>query len=307
MKKNTYFSVILATMVAMASCDKNNDVENETLEVKFTSGITATPQTRVATDNDGNSTWNVDDPIGIYMVAKGTTDVAENVANIPYKATTAAASTTFTPSGATTIYYPVNEPAKVDFIAYHPYKTAITDWDYPVDVSIQTSQTAIDLMYARATNSSTGYDKRSGNVNFAFTHKLVKLIVNVEKGDGVTGTVSEVKIHGMNTTANFDLEGEEGLTGKGGVAEITPFAAPAGSKYEAILLPTDGNLDASHTMTFKVGDETYTWAMKDNIVGGGLDAEKIYIFTVTLTKYAVEAEGEINKWEVGSTTNGIAD
>lgn len=310
MKKNTYFSVILATMVAMVSCDKNNDVENETLEVKFSSGITATPQPRVATTDAGISTWNVNDPIGIYMVAKGTTEIAESVANIPYKATTAAASTTFLPSGATTIYYPVNEPAKVDFIAYHPHSATVADWVYPVDVSEQDPQTDIDLMYARATNSNTGYDKRSGSVDFKFSHELVKLIIKLEKSDGVTGAVSGVEIHGMHTTANFDLEGEDGLTDKDHLAAIIPFTATAGSKYEAILLPTDDDLRASHYMTFKIGagttGETYTWAMSNDI-DGGLEAGKIYIFTVTLTKYAVEAEGSINKWGVGTPAEGIAD
>lgn len=306
--KTKLLSALAISALLFASC--SNDDDNNTLEVndgrvKFSSGITATPQTKVATDNAGNSTWNINDPIGIYMVANGTTTVAENAENIPYKATTAAASTSFTPLGATAIYYPVNTPAKVDFIAYHPYESSVANWVYPVDVSTQTPQTGIDLMYATADNSGTGYDKNSTNVNFAFDHQLVKLIINVSTGAGVTGTVSAVSITGMNTSAEFDLTGTAGLTDLGTPQAITPYTATVGTKYEAILLPA-ATLSAANTVTFTTSaSETFTWPMSDDITG--LVAGSIYVYNITLTKYAVNAAGNITNWTVGSTGTGTAD
>lgn len=308
MRKNIYLLVVLAAMAAMVSCGVNDDIENGQAKVKFTSGITATPQTRVATDNSGNSTWNINDPIGIYMVANGTTAIAESAENIPYKATTttAAASTSFAPSGAATIYYPVNTPAKVDFIAYHPYKSSVANWVYPVDVSTQSPQTNIDLMYAAtAITSPAGYDKTSTNVDFTFDHQLVKMIINVNTGAGVTGTVSMVSITGMNTTAKFDLKGTAGLTDLGTPQAITPYTATAGTKYEAILLPAT-TLTAANKVTFTTSEgETFTWGMSNDITS--LAAGSIYVYDITLTKYAVNATGSITKWTVGTPGTGIAD
>lgn len=303
--KTRFLSTVAIAALLFASCSNDDTPEVNDGRVKFTSGITTTPQTRVATDNAGNSTWNIDDPIGIYMVANGTTTIAESAGNIPYKATTAAASTSFAPSGATTIYYPVNTPAKVDFIAYHPYKSSVTNWVYPVDVSTQTSQTGIDLMYAAtATTSPTGYDKTTTNVDFTFDHQLVKLIFNVSTGAGVTGTVSAVSITGMNTSARFDLTGVAGLTDLGTPQAITPYAATAGTKFEAILLPAAA-LSTANTVTFTIGNETYTWAMSNEIAS--LIAGSIYVYNITLTKYAVNATGSINKWTAGTPGTGIAD
>lgn len=298
----SYFAI---SALLFASCSNDDSPEVNDGKVKFTSGITPTPQTRVATDQNGNSTWNVDDPIGIYMVANGTTTIAESAENISYKATTAAASTSFAPSGSTTIYYPVNTPAKVDFIAYHPYKTSVANWVYSVDVSSQTPQTDIDLMYATADNSGAGYDKASTNVNFTFDHQLVKFIINVSTGAGVTGTVSAVSITGMNTSAEFDLTGIDGLTDVGTPQAIAPYTATAGTKYEAILLPAAA-LSTANTVTFTTSaGETFTWAMSNDI--NSLVAGSIYVYDITLTKYAVDATGSITKWTVGTPGTGIAD
>ncbi len=52
------------------------------------------------------------------------------------------------------IYYPEDNSA-VDFIAYYPYSETISDYkNYPIDLSNQTKQNAIDLMTAvNLTNS----------------------------------------------------------------------------------------------------------------------------------------------------------
>lgn len=300
-------TVALAGAMVFTSCNVNDDIidNNEAQAVKFTSGINALPTTKAAIDGTGNSVWELNDPIGIYMVNHGTTIVAESADNVKYTAAAAGASTSFTASG-TAIYYPVNETAKVDFIAYHPHNAAVANYVYPVNVATQTSQTAIDLMYATADKSGAGYNKTDAAtaVNFAFSHQLAKLILNVEKGAGVTGNLTSVTITGMNTTASFDLKGTAGLTTPGNQGPITPFTATAGSKYEAILLPVAA-LGAAHTVEFTVGTETYIWNMSNDITS--LAAGSIYTYDITLTKYAVGVSGSITKWTVGDTGTGTAE
>lgn len=308
--KVKYLSVaIVAASVALTSCDKNETtVQNNDAPVRFTSGINATPGSRATIDADGNSLWEKGDPVGIYMVEHGTADVVEGNANMKYTAAQAGASTAFTAVGAS-IHYPLNEAQKVDFIAYHPHSETVANFVYPIDLSTQTSQTGIDLMTAKSDKSGQGYTKadgRTGNVvNFVFNHQLAKLVMNVTKNASVSGKITSVSITGMNTTAKFDLKGDEGITSAGSPAAITPCTIAAEQKYEAILLPVSP-LGTAHTVTFTTdGGDTYVWKMYEQI--SKLEAGKIYTYDVNVTEYAVTANGSINKWVTGSTGNGTAE
>lgn len=310
MKVNIFSLAIVATSMFMVSCTNDDTtVLNNDRTVRFTSGATATPGgTRVAIDADGNSLWDAGDPVGIYMVGRGTTDVVDGNANMKYTAARAGASTAFNAADAS-IYYPLNEAAPVDFIAYHPYSAAVTDFAYPIDLSRQTPQTAIDLMTARADKGGEGYTKADGSANtvvdLTFSHRLAKLVMNVTKDASVPGTIIGVEITGMNTRAKFDLKGTDGLTDAGTPASIFPCTVTAGEKYEAILLPVDA-LTAGHTVTFTTdANEVYTWAISKDIAK--LEAGKIYTYDVNVTKYAVTASGSINSWAVGSTGTGTAE
>lgn len=297
--------IAAATTMTLASCDKNETEQRYDGKVQFSSGIIAS-QTRVAIDNK-KSIWEANDPVGIYMVNHGTTDISEGAANVKYLAASGGANTTFTPAG-TPIYYPLAENATVDFIAYHPYREGVADYVYSLDVSDQSSQTSLDLMLAKADKAGTGYDKTDGEkneaVNFTFTHQLAKLVLTVKKGDGVNGDVSAVSIKGMNTKASFDLKGTGGVTGAGTPLAIMPRTITPGVAYEAILLPVSAIGD-SHTVTFVAGGETYTWNMKDDIAS--LEAGKMYEYEITVTKYAVGATGAIKDWATGGTGSGVAD
>lgn len=314
MKANFLSVTIVAACMVMVSC--NNDdtiIPANDGAVRFTSGITVTPGTRVSIDAAGNSLWDADDPVGIYMLEHKSANMLLAL-NKRYTATLAGASTTFTAAAGHTIYYPATEPALVNFMAYHPYSESVTTDNlyYPVDLSNQTPQSAIDLMTARADNNGAGYSKEDGRngkaVAFTFTHRLAKLVMNVTKDPSVSGNITSVSIKGMETTAKFrllSLPGDDGLDDASDPQDITPFTATAGTKYEAILLPKNP-LDDTHTVTFTTDDgETYTWAMKKQIAS--LEAGKIYTYTVNVTRYGVSATGSINKWVVGSTGTGTAE
>lgn len=309
MKVNILSVTIVAASIVMVSC--NNDdttVSNNDDIVRFTSGITATPGPRATIDADGNSLWNTGDPVGIYMVDNGTTNVVEGNANMKYTADQNGASTAFTAVGAS-IYYPLNEATAVDFIAYHPYSEAVSDFVYPIDLSTQTPQTAIDLMTAKADKGGEGYTKADGRintvVNFAFTHQLAKLVMKVTKDATVPGTITSVSINGMNTRATFDLKGVSGISSPDTPLAITPCTITAEEKYEAILLPV-GTLGNAHTVTFTTDRaETYVWQMSKDIPQ--LETGKIYTYTVNVTKYSVTASGSINSWVVGTEGTGTAE
>lgn len=310
MKASPLFATLITTL-ALCSCDKNDTLpRNDDGAVRFSSGIDALPpQSRVTVDDQGNARWNAADPIGIYMVGHGTGEITDQAANILYLVDRGGTQTTFTAS-ANKIYYPLANGAKVDFIAYHPHNAALTDFSYPIDLTQQKPQSAIDLMTARADNDGVGYDKQDGReggeVKLAFTHRLVKLVMKVSKDASVPGKVTTVKIHGMHTTATFDLKGVDGLTGPGGPKEITAYAAPSfpGTRFEAILLPAA--LGEAHSVTFHTDqNEAYTWSIHNQIPV--LEAGKMYVYTINVTKRTLSASGSIHAWTGGSTGTGTAE
>lgn len=307
MKKIILSATVIAACAVMVSCEKENTPVNDDRMVQFTSGITATP-TRVSIDSNGKSVWEEGDPIGIYMLENGTDVVAENAANRKYTASSSGLTTNFAPV-ENPIYYPGNLTATVDFIGYHPYNNAASGFAYPIDVSNQASQTGIDFLWAKADNHGAGYnknDEQNGiNVNFTFKHQLVKLILRVKNGAGVTGDLSTVSINGMYTRASFDLKGAGGITGMSDARSFAPATVTRGTIYEAILLPVE-SLGAGHTVTFiNESGEEFTWVMTDklqNLVPG-----TIYDYEITLTKIKVTANGTIDQWTVGSTGSGTAE
>lgn len=308
MKKLTLPVVLIAICAVIVSCEKDNSPVNYDGAVRFTSGGATATQTRVAIDPQDKSVWEKGDPVGIYMVKHGTSDVLENAENMKYTASEAGLSTSFAPA-VQAIYYPLDEMEKVDFIAYHPYRATVSGFVYPVDVSNQASQTGIDLMWAAADKQGAGYSKEDGRnntlVDLAFSHQLAKLRMNVTKDPNVLGEIVKVSINGMNTTASFDLKGSGGLTAMGDAKSFEVCTVTAGSVYEAILLPV-GPLDATHTVTFTTDKgEDYTWSMYKQIAE--LKPGNIYTYDITVAKYEIQVTGNINSWTVGATGTGNAE
>lgn len=305
-KKFVLPATLIVVCAVIVSCEKDNIPINNDGTVRFTSGTTAT-QTCVTIDPQNKSVWEEGDPVGIFMVKHGTDDVLENAENIKYTALGTGVSTSFA-SVVQAIYYPLDETEKVDFIAYHPYRETVSGFVYPVDVSNQTSQTDIDLMWAIADKQGTGYSKEDGrnntSVDLAFDHQLTKLRMKVTKDPNVPGEIVKVTINGMNTTTSFDLKGSGGLTGMDSAKTFEACTVTAGSVYEAILLPL-GPLDATHTVTFTTDQgEDYTWSMYKQIAE--LKPGNIYTYDITVAKYVIEVTGNINSWTVGTTISGNA-
>jgi hypothetical protein len=282
------------------SCKKNDSPaplpEDEPVAVQFSSNIGV--HAPVIKPAAAGSTWGNSDAIGVFMVNNGSSTVRDGAANKRYATT--AGDGNFAPDGTTnTVYYPVNGD-KVDFIAYYPYLSSITTLgDYSVNVATQTTPAAIDLLYAKATNSGSGYDKTNTSpIALSFSHQLSKLTLNVSTtSDQITAddlVSMTVRIAGLNTQASFNLA--TGTLGSASsVADITPLTVTAGAKYEAILLP-GGFSGVSVTFGITDGNSPgdYVW----NIPDDAFDAGKEYIYSVSFTNGEVSVTGTINAWDV---------
>jgi hypothetical protein len=291
------------------SCNKNDSTallpENEAVAVQFNSnigGIASLAKPAGIKPLVAGSTWEGSDAIGVFMVNNGTNTVRNGETNKKY--VTANSSGNFAPDGTSnTVYYPMNGN-KVDFIAYYPYTSSITSLGaYSVNVSTQTAPAAIDLLYAKATNSGNGYDKANTSpIALSFSHQLFKLTLNISAPAGSTQitpgdlTTMTVRIAGMNTQAQFNLaNGTLGTASN--VANITPLMVTAGAKYEAILLPGDfSGVSVTFGITAGNNPGDYVW----NIPDGAFEAGKEYVYSVSFTGAPgdVSVTGVINPWEV---------
>lgn len=272
---------------ALFSCSSNDDTtgnpDKGRVAVQFSSRISI--GTRAA-----GTTWTAGDCIGIFMTQAGAalTDehISEGVSNTAYTTTTGDGK--FTPAqGAETIYFPID--GTVDFYAYYPQQT-VNAYQLSLNVADQTNQEAIDLMYATA----TGKDKTQPSVMLNFAHQLSNLVLDVQPGEGLTTADLAnltVTVKGQNTTATYNLA-DGTFANAASAADVEMKTVSAGSRYEAILLPTAAESRELEFNLHNGHDAPFRWTMQTT-----LDAGTQYHYTkVKLSRTAAEVEGTILPW-----------
>ena len=238
MKTNKMLWMGLLSTMMLGSCADNDENSQWTdpNQVQFTASIQGL--VTKATDD----AWEEGDQIGIFMKDAAAEWSAAGTQNVAYTTDAAGA---LSPAG-TVIYYP-SEDATVDFMAYYPYTAGLGGTTYNVNVATQTSQSAIDLLYA---DNAKGVQKADGNVVLNFSHKLAKVVFNIVP-DGVTITESDlgsltVALQNVNTTAAFDLA--TGTLGSAaGQANVNMLVDATAKTAEAIILPGDGPIEVAFT------------------------------------------------------------
>lgn len=314
-KKKTILMLSALAALCFSACSNNHDeVSVNGSAVRFTGGIggeaVAPPQSRAA-----GKEWHDGDEIGIFMVNNGTTDIAQAAENRQY---TTGGDGLFTAVNGVEneIFYPMNSNTAVDFIAYYPYAEGANLIDaLPVTISTyqdDASQRATDLMWAKATNSGTGYTKDNGSrVNFTFRHCLAKLTMNCTVHSSV-GDASQldgalVTIHGMNISSTFDLKAGK-LSGTTDTEKvIVPRKldiAPTRfhGAYDAIILPATydaGKLEVG----FLIDGEPFTWHVEAVTFEPGNE----YIYNVNITRTKVTATCTIKPWNNTNKDNITAE
>lgn len=276
----------LLAAATMISCNGKVEpvAQDEKVAVQFGSSITASRAV--------NDKWTDGDQIGIFMVGENKVlskdAISEEADNIAYRTEGDGA---FSPVAAEQIiYFPMN--GDVDFYAYYPYTPEVNDYRIALDLTDQSNQEALDLMFAKV----SGCNKSNPKVELQFSHLLSNLILEVQPGTGLTqADLAEltVKVKDANTKATFNLvdgtiSGEE--TPKG----FTMKTVEAGKRYEAILFPTESE---SREIEFDLNndhDGPFTWTMKSALKGGSQ-----YHHLVTLSRTAAEVSGSIKPWDNG--------
>ena len=297
MKKMTKFFALALLAGAMVSCSTEDiapSTQNDKVAVQFTGGISV--NTRAA-----GVAWADGDKIGIFMIEAGKTlsadVIKEGVDNVCYQSN---GSIAFSPvSGGKTVFFPID--GDVDFYSYYP-QTTVNDYKVALNMANQTSQEAIDFMYAK----KTGCNKATPQVDLKFNHMLSKLVLNVQPGNGLTQDDLKkltVTIKDQNTKATFNLA-DGTISGEGNPDNIQMKAVQVGKIYEAILLPTASTI---REIVFDLNngyDAPFVWKMDSELKGGNM-----YNYTtVKLTRSTVEMTGTIESWnEIRNNNENIAN
>ncbi len=292
MKTMTKLFPLALLTVAMVSCNSKVEpaAQDDKVAVQFGGGINAVNVISRAV----NDKWTDGDRIGIFMVGENEVlskeAIRENADNIAYRTDGSGA---FTPvSEDEIIYFPDGQNGDVDFYAYYPHTAEVNDYRLAIDLTDQSNQEALDLMYAKATSCN----KSKPQVKLKFSHILSNLILEVQPGKGLTQddlAKLTVKVKDVDTKATFTLvdgliSGEETPVG------ITMKTVEAGKRYEAILLPETSQ---SREIEFNLNnghDDSFTWTMESALKGGCQ-----YSYTVTLSRTSAEVSGSIKPWEDG--------
>lgn len=275
-----------------------------------------------ATTRAVDSRWEAADQIGLFATNGGTQtiftdEMSTRCSNLPYTfddetnyetyVTSEHVYRTFT---GTSIYLPATE---VDIHAYYPYLTqdsngdGIDDWSptaFPIDVSDQTSQKAIDFMRA---DRVRGLNRTNSTCELLFHHKLVKIQFNLKKGaDMLDGEISLEQYHAGKlkvgvrgqTAATYNIY-TDAMTRTGAVTDIyaIPMETPETGyvmSFEALVLPTEGTLG---TVTITIGTTANTFTANDEATDKLISGHKlIYNCTLTANSIVVDKDKFTEQW-----------
>lgn len=304
--------MLAAAVLTACNNDENDVIDSGSSQATFTAAINGQADTRAY-----DQTWEANDAIGISGTSGGTT-----YTNVQYVTTGGNGNFTAGTSG-NEIYY--QDDAAVTFTAYYPWTniesgvTTIT-----ADTRAQSSQSDFDFLWAQQTGS-----KASPNVQFLFAHKMVKLVLTIRKGDGVSYQEVQdavLSLGGFKNNGTFNVtdgtafatDGTVNLTFAGNTSE-TGYNAPLSKDdaaetvaYTLILFPQvfSSSLPITATIT---GGQSFSATLNfttANIDAGDTDAQnewvagRQYNLSVTLHKTGITVNGStIQGWEEADGDN----
>lgn len=284
MKFKNLFSITCIALLAFTACS-NEDESSSSIDQKYVKfNGTIEQQTKAS-----GTSWDSGDAIGVYMKATGTNISASSNENIKY---TTPGDGVF--SAATTGIELPSDKSGVDFVAYYPYQTTITNYTYPINVSDQSDLTKIDLLYS---DNATNMDNPAVDLNFR--HKLSQLVLNITAGEGVSSLSGlSLSVSGLTTDGSFGLA-DAAITLGTTKATLTPVVSVTTSAIvNAILIPGD-NLN-NGKLTFTLNGKIYEWTPDTQVLESG----KKYTYPVQLTTTGVvilNPSGTIEDWTEGNT------
>lgn len=292
--KNLKYLILFIGLALFASCsqlDVEGDAMNKGSKAQFYGAI-GDVQTRVSGDS-----WVAGDFIGIYAINHGKRlggdgAIFGRFANVKY-ITDAAGRFTVASGGSPIVYPPTGN--NLNFVAYYPWREAIADYTVPIDVSTQVFAD-IDLLYANEANAGHNKDNADADIALSFNHMLSKVVVMIERGDGVNSLANLEAAFNVVTDGWLDLANGVVRTGttKGDIAPVVEIATGGNAaRITAMVVP--GQNMSGVAFNFSLDGKDYTVNPDERV----LDSSKQYIYKYKMLADAIEAVGTgvIAPWE----------
>ncbi|WP_321480643.1 fimbrillin family protein [uncultured Bacteroides sp.] len=270
-KKIIYLTFL--TSAILSSCTNDDDhqgLPDTKKAVSFNTTITSNSVSRAVGD-----AWNEGDKVGIFMIPEGGTLATALAVNKKYSASASGELTYDSEDQA--IYFP-SDGSKVNFVTYYPYTTEINNNQIAIDVTNQSSQAGIDLLYAP---TNTGFTNISGKVALKFTHQLTRMVLNITKASDVKLDNFGIKLLGTETKGTFDLATGTLTPSTQDVSEIAYKITDKGNNQlqaEAIVLPSN-KLGDDASIEFTIGSQKF----KQSLAGSNLNSASNYDYNVDIS------------------------
>ena len=295
---------VVAAMLA-AGCSEESDAPsgNASNAAIVTASIGKTDN--VVSSRAANTVWDVDDCIGI---STSSVNGKTNYVNIRYKTNGSVFSPVPGAAGEdNTIYFQDKSPTT--FTAYYPYEGA--NGTKPGSDGIITKNLtaahqspenlpAIDYLWAQRTAQSS-----NPKVDFRFSHRMSRLILNFKAGAGTTLPTSGLTytLTQLATEGTFDTStGEAKATGTVSNLENLPTSTTGGRITGiAILWP---QAVSSMRLQLKLGDTTFGAALTfpAGTAGEALAPSTSYTFNVTVERTGITVgQADIDDWTSGGS------
>jgi formylglycine-generating enzyme required for sulfatase activity len=291
--------ILTAVLFVLSGCVRETwfvNPEEEKVPVLFTSGFEQTIVTRVG--GETGSIWDAADRVGVYMVEHGGAlgDIVDGAENKPYKAATGGSIKTDLLPDTDTIYYPAAD--QVNFILYYPYTTAISGYNYPVDLNDQSVQEDIDLIYVHDQRPFDRYTK--GRVELTFHHQLSKLVFLIGGGSLPSLSGLTFDIGGVSSQTTFDLStgllADLGVGGNETLHALVDTYIGDSVKAEAIVLPMADITATPVPLRILLNGKEYAAILPPVAGFTGIEAGYKYVYIVSVSDGSLRLSGVATPW-----------
>lgn len=290
MRKTILFG-LTAAMLATA-CSEEDDLRQGIAGegITFTSSVMSR-----ATD----TRFEAEDAIGVSMYTES--GFVGNATNVQY---TTKNGTAFTSTNPMT-WGAAGSAKTVDFKGVYPYKAdAVADGKYSFTLATDdgASLSDNDVMYSSMTDVAVG----ANNVNLTFTHKLVKVVMQVYNQNRKLLRGATVKINNQQTSGTLNLA--DGTVTSTGAADATlDFASnpEVEGEYQTIVMPSAATQGRVITITYDNVDypcpvDMYAFESGTKIIfSATLNPDG----TVSLGKTVI-VSADVKDWEKEEVTSG---
>lgn len=290
MKKTILFGLTAAMLVA--ACSEEDDLRQGIAGegITFTSSVMSR-----ATD----TSFEAEDAIGVSMYTES--GFVGNATNVQYTSKDGKAFTSTNPM----TWGAAGSAETVDFKGVYPYKAeAVADGIYSFTLATGegASLSDNDVMYSSMTDVAVG----TKNVNLTFTHKLVKVVMQVydQNRDLLSGAT--VKINKQQTSGTLNLA-DGTVTSTGDANATLNFASNSdvSGGYQTIVMPSAATQGRVITITYNGVDYPCPVDMY------AFDSGKKVIFSATLNPDGTVSPGktvtvsaDVKDWEPEKVTSG---